>query len=129
VDGAGAPGGGGPGGGPGGDGTGDGQRRIAKPKPKTESVAKVSREAKVKKQVRVDYPDELRTLEIQGRVRLELVVDENGKVIYVAVKKGLHPDLDALAEKAAWNLEFEPAIKDDLPVKTTIPYTFTFVLE
>lgn len=119
-------GGGGPGGGEGGGG---GAKPVVKPKPKTETVAKVSKPAKVAKQVKVGYPDELRTLEIQGRVKLELVVDETGKVIYVAIKQGLHPKLDELAEKAAWQLEFEPAMKDDVPVKTTIPYTFTFVME
>ncbi len=119
------------GGGPGGGGSGNGGdgRPSTKPKPKTETVAKVSKPAKVSKQVKVEYPDELKTLDIQGRVKLELVVDEKGKVDYVAVKQGLHPKLDAIAVEAAWKLEFEPALKDDVAVKTTIPYTFTFVLE
>lgn len=120
-----------------GDGTGNPQskeerrkaeRRRPKPKPKTEALHKISRTPKIKKAKAPDYPEEVRPLNIQGRVFLELVVDENGKVVYVGLKKGLHPELDKVAIDAAWELEFEPALQDGKPIRATIPYKFTFVL-
>jgi TonB family protein len=94
----------------------------------TEAVHSVSTPAKVKKQVKVEYPEEVKALEKQGRVHLELVVDKEGKVADVTLTKGLHPVLDKVAMDAARQLEFFPATKDGRPVPVTIPYVFTFVL-
>ncbi len=127
-------------GGPGGGGPGDRYskgvggggnigRNEKKAKVKTVAAHKVSRSATVSKGVEVPYPDEVKGLEIQGRVHLELTVDETGKVADVKLKKGLHPVMDRLSMEAAWKLEFSPAVKDDVPVAVKIPYVFTFVLE
>ena len=100
-----------------------------KRKVKTTAAYRVTRDAKVKKKVKVKYPDELRALEVQGRVYLQLTLDKEGKVANVVLKKGLHPVTDKLAVEAAWKLEFEPAMKKGKAVGVKIPYVFTFVME
>jgi protein TonB len=99
-----------------------------KPRPETTARHKISSPAKVRKSKPPEYPESVRPLNIQGRVSLELVVDETGKVVYVALVKGLHPELDRVAMEAAWKLTFEPALQEGVAVKATIPYRFAFVL-
>jgi len=109
---------------------GGGDRKSArKARVKTVAAHKVSRSAAVSKGVDVPYPEEVKGLEIQGRVHLELTVDEKGKVVDVRLKKGLHPVMDNASMEAAWKLEFTPALKEGEPVAVKIPYVFTFVLE
>ena len=81
------------------------------------------------KPVKAEYPQEVIPLGIQGRVYLELIIDESGKVVSVELTRGLHPKLDEAAKKAAWKLQFTPAIKNGKPVKQTLTYKFAFVLE
>lgn len=84
---------------------------------------------KLIKDAQAEYPFEARKLGIEGKVVLEIVIDENGAVASVRVIKGLHPILDASAISAAKKLKFSPAIVDGQPVKVKIPYTYIFVLE
>jgi len=98
-------------------------------KVKTTSKHRVTREAKMVKKVSPEYPDELRALEIQGRVYLLVTVDKEGRVADVALKKGLHPKLDKIAVETAWELEFEPAMKEGEPVGVKLTVPFLFVLE
>lgn len=107
----------------------DVKKNEKKARVKTVAAHKVSRTASVSKGVDVPYPEEVKGLEIQGRVHLELTVDRNGKVADVKLKRGLHPVLDRVSMEAAWKLEFSPALKEGEPVAVKIPYTFTFVLE
>ena len=97
-----------------------------KPKGATHSV---TQKPKLKKRIAVPYPDEVRGRGIQGRVHLELSIDEHGSVDDVRLVKGLDTVLDAVAMEAAWKMEFEPAIEKGKPVAAKIPYSFIFVLE
>jgi TonB family protein len=97
-------------------------------KVRTTSKHRVTRKAKMKEQPAPKYPDELRALEIQGRVYVLVTVDKEGKVADVTLKKGLHPKLDEVAIEAAWKLEFEPAMKEGEPVGVKITVPFAFVL-
>ena len=76
-----------------------------------------------------EYPAEVRRLGIQGRVVLELVVDEDGKVVFARVVKPLDPRLDEAALAAARKLEFSPGRLGDKATRVKSPYTYTFVLE
>lgn len=116
-------------GGKGGDGEPAPQADPRRRKVKTTASYKVTRDAKVKKNIKIEYPDEVRALEVQGRVYLLLTIDKEGKVANVEMKKRLHPVLDEAAMEAAWKLEFEPAMKKGKVVGVKIPYVFTFVLE
>ena len=55
------------------------------------------------------YSAVARKARIQGRVEVEALVDDQGKVIQVRVLKDLHPDLDDAARDAACRFAFEPA--------------------
>ncbi len=116
--------------GPGGGGPIAGKKKD----PRTRKVAttskhRVTRDAKMKKVVAPKYPDEIRALEIQGRVYVLVTVDKEGKVAGVTLKKGLHPALDKVAVETAWELEFEPALQEGEPVGVKITVPFLFVLE
>ena len=119
----------GPGDGPGGAGPARARKDPRARKVKTTSKHRVTRAAKMLKPPKVTYPEEIKALEIQGRVYLQVTVDLEGKVANVVLKKGLHPVLDAKALEAAWKLEFEPAMKDGEPVGVKITVPFLFVLE
>lgn len=98
-------------------------------KVKTTSKHRVTRDAKMTKRVTPKYPDEIKVLEIQGRVYVLVTVDKEGKVADVSLKKGLHPVLDKVAVETAWELEFEPAMREGEPVGVKITVPFLFVLE
>lgn len=76
-----------------------------------------------------EYPADVRRLGVQGRVVLELTVDEDGRVAAARVLKSLHPKLDEAATVAARALRFAPGTLDDRPVRVRIPYSYVFVLE
>ncbi|MBM4372514.1 MAG: TonB family protein [Deltaproteobacteria bacterium] len=95
----------------------------------TKSLRKVRLRPKVVENVEPAYPEELRELEVEGVVALELVVDEEGRVTSVKVLRRLHPTLDGLAKEAALRLRFSPATDDGTPVQVKIPWEFVFVLE
>jgi len=95
----------------------------------TKSLRKVRRKPKLEKNVRPPYPEDLRELEVEGLVALELVVDETGRVSSAKILRRLHPTLDKLAGEAAMELEFAPATVDGAAVQVKIPWEFIFVLE
>ncbi|MFH1530590.1 MAG: energy transducer TonB [Pseudomonadota bacterium] len=95
----------------------------------TKSLRKIRTKPKVKKNVQPPYPEELRELEVEGVVALELVIDEEGKVSSVKILRRLHPTLDDLAREAAMKLEFTPATVNGAPAQVKIPWEFAFVIE
>lgn len=92
-------------------------------------MATLTEMPKVVADSRPDYPEEARRLGVQGKVGLELVIDEQGRVAQARVVKPLHPLLDKAALEAAWGLKFTPAKREGKPVSTRIPYTYVFILE
>jgi len=92
-------------------------------------IAMITTKPKVKKRVLASFPERARDLGIEGRVQLELTIDANGRVVKVKLLKGLHPLLDASAQKAARKMRFVPATVNGTAVKVKIKYTFTFVLD
>ena len=79
-------------------------------------------------QKKVKYPKEAVKDEIEGRVLVQFVVDENGKVLNPKVIKGVHPLLDAEALRAVSEMKnWEPGIKDGVAVRVryTLPVRFT----
>ncbi len=105
---------------PGGSGDGEGT---------TTPVAAVQEMPKVVADATAEYPTEARRLGIQGKVVLELVVNESGRVARARVLKSLHPLLDEAALRAAKHLRFRPGRVDGRPVVVKIPYTYVFVLD
>jgi periplasmic protein TonB len=108
---------------------------IAPPKPKvlvarrtevacTEEVIK----ARPLSMVRPSYTDSARHARAQGRVRIELTVDEHGNVASARVLSGLGFGLDEAAVEAARRLHFSPATQCGRPVAAPFVIAMRFVL-
>ncbi|MEP7074825.1 MAG: TonB family protein [Acidobacteriota bacterium] len=72
------------------------------------------------------YPAPAVALNVQGKVDVQIMIDETGKVVSAKAASG-HPLLKAAAEKAAWSARFKPTLLSNVPVKVTgvIVYNFT----
>jgi len=62
----------------------------------------------------------------QGKVDVQVVIDESGKVISAKAISG-HPILKEAALRSAWAARFTPTLLSNVPVKVTgvIVYHFT----
>jgi TonB family protein len=78
--------------------------------------------------VKASYPQELLSKGIEGKVTLEMLVNEQGRVDSVRLIKSLHPELDQLAINAAKNFVFSPGIADSKPVPVNITYDYNYSL-
>jgi|CZKU01.1.fsa_nt_gi protein TonB len=72
------------------------------------------------------YTEAARAAGISGKVRVELTVDEQGRVVGVRVLQGLGYGLDEAAIAAARALTFEPAIRCGKPSAATFKIGFNF---
>jgi protein TonB len=76
-----------------------------------------------------DYPPEAKQLQIEGTIRVRLLVDASGKVRSKTLLNKLGHGLDELALARAAQIEFEPAKDDrDQPVASLVIWTFDFRL-
>lgn len=73
-----------------------------------------------------NYPAPARAVGASGEVRVQVTIDESGRVISVSAISG-HPLLRSEAERAARNAKFSPTTLTGAPVKVTgiILYNFT----
>jgi len=81
------------------------------------------------KKISVVYPVKAREANIQGKVMMELIINETGKVMSVKVLSGPGYGLNEAAEAAARNLIFRPALMSGKPVAVKVHFTHMFVLE
>jgi protein TonB len=72
------------------------------------------------------YTEEARAAGISGKVRVEISVDEHGRVVSVRVLVGLGHGLDEAALAAAGAMAFEPAMRCGRPSSATFKIGFTF---
>lgn len=72
------------------------------------------------------YPAHAATINLQGKVDVQVMIDEKGKVISANAVSG-HKLLRAVAESAAWKAKFDPTYLSKVPVKVTgvIVYNFS----
>lgn len=76
-----------------------------------------------------DYPLQAKQLGIEGKIRVKLIVDENGVVTTATLLNRLGYGLDDLAAQRARQLAFDPARDtDDKPVRSVVIWTFDFSL-
>jgi len=109
---------------------------VAPPKPKLLLPKKAEPEcaddslqkAKPLGVVRPSYTDEARHAHVQGRVRIELAVDDQGQVSSAHVLDGLGYGLDEAALEAARRLRFAPATRCNRPVAGPFVIAMRFVL-
>jgi protein TonB len=72
------------------------------------------------------YTDAARAAGVSGKVRVEITVDEQGRVVSVRVIQGLGYGLDESAVAAARALAFEPALRCGKPSAATFKIGFNF---
>ena len=89
---------------------------------------KLSRKARVKKEVIAKYPPQAEEAEIEGTVILKIEVTREGKVRGAKVIRGLGFGLDEAALTAIKRFKFEPALVDDVPVDSKFVYKYKFEL-
>lgn len=65
---------------------------------------------------------------VEGRVRVQLTVDESGRVVDVKLLQGLGYGLDEAALAAARQAEFEPAVRCGKPARATFNISMRFTL-
>lgn len=74
------------------------------------------------------YPIMAKQIHLQGTVNIQILVDEQGKVITAQVMSG-HPILSAPAKDAAMRARFTPTILNGQPVKVQGVIIYNFVLQ
>jgi len=74
------------------------------------------------------YTDQARAAQIQGKVRVQLTVDESGRVVDVKLLQGLGYGLDEAAIAAARQASFEPAQRCGKPSRATFNISMRFTL-
>jgi len=78
--------------------------------------------------IRPEFSSEARTAGVDGRVRVEVTVDERGDVIDAKVLKGLGHGLDESSLEAARRTHFQPATRCGKPVVAPFLLSFKFAL-
>jgi periplasmic protein TonB len=106
---------------------------MEKPKVLTARVAEADHEEPIQKarivtRVRPSYTDSARHAHIEGVVRLELMVNEEGDVVSARVLQGLGYGLDEAAIAAAKRFHFKPASKAGRSVTAPFIIKMRFVL-
>ncbi len=79
--------------------------------------------------VAAEYADSLIAQGVEGKVVMDLLVNDSGSVDSIVIVKGLHPVLDRTAQKAAKQFHFSPAIAGGEPVPVFLTYEYLFTLE
>lgn len=84
---------------------------------------------KVLKQTKINYPQKAKELGLEGRVVLNVLVDETGRVRMAEVLEGLTSELDQEALRAIQLYEFSPGRIDQKAVAVRIQFAIQFILE
>ncbi len=77
-------------------------------------------------QSKVHYTEMAKRIGIEGTIYIQIVVNEEGKVIDAIVVRGLSPDLDEMSLNAVKSTMFKPGTQRGTPVKVrmTVPIKF-----
>ncbi len=78
----------------------------------------------------VKYPADAQKEGIQGKVFVQIIVDENGKVSNAKIVQGISPSLDAEALRVVYNMpQWRPGMKDGKPVNVKYAFPINFRLQ
>ena len=75
----------------------------------------------------VEYPDAARKQKLEGTVQLNMLISETGQVLDVRILKSAHPVLDEAAVRTVKGWTYEPAKKQNVPVRVWLSTSITFV--
>lgn len=78
---------------------------------------------------KLSYPEQAKKKNIEGKVLVKILVDENGNIDATNVIKGIGYGCDEAAEKAARSCKFTPAKKDGKNVKAQVVLPVQFKLK
>jgi protein TonB len=68
-----------------------------------------------------DYPTDLGLDTLKGKIYVEFTIDEQGQAMDVKTKRGIHPLLDAEAERVIRSMpRWRPGMENNMPVKTKL---------
>jgi periplasmic protein TonB len=96
--------------------------------PKVLNVSKGALPGKAISLPKPSYPAIAKPIRLQGAVSVQLLIDEDGKVISAKAVSG-HPIFIPEAIKAAMQARFSPTTLSGLPVKVSGVITYNFVLQ
>lgn len=114
-----------------GSGTGDGQEGVASARVNYNdvfSVSNVTTRPQILGRPTPGYTEEARRAQVEGAVKLSVVLDAAGTVSAIGVVRGLGYGLDERAIEAARQLRFVPAQKDGRRVSVRVFLEFKFTL-
>lgn len=91
-------------------------------------IADLDRIPRCIKNGRLTYPAELKRFQLEGEVRLLVLISKEGRVKVLKVDKSAHPAFDRAAIQAAESSLYESPVKDGLPVAVRfyLPVKFKF---
>jgi protein TonB len=101
------------------------------PKPQVPGVLKVSTgvlQGKALSLPKPNYPAIARPIRLQGNVSVQILIDENGKVISAQALSG-HPILIPEAQRAAMQARFSPTTLSGQPVKVSGVIIYKFEMQ
>lgn len=99
---------------------------VVKPKPKIVSKRVLNGEAV--SLPKPAYPPMAKQMKIQGSVNVQVLVDENGRVVSAKAVSG-NPFLVPAAQRAALEARFSPTMLGDQPVKVSGLIVYNFLLQ
>jgi protein TonB len=97
-------------------------------KPKTERVTSIVLTSKAVSLPPPAYPAMAKQMRLQGPVNIQILVDEQGKVVSAQIVSG-HPILSPSAKEAAMRARFTPTVLNGQAVKIQGVITYNFVLQ
>mgnify|MGYP003581179135 FL=1 len=101
------------------------------PAPETRKVPKILSKGPITGDAKVlpppPYPPLAIQMRIQGKVSVQVLIDEQGRVISATAIDG-HPFLRPAAQKAAFQAQFSPTTLNNQPVKVSGVITYDFKL-
>ena len=95
-----------------------------KPKPEILKISRVLNGSAISLP-KPGYPPNAAVLNLEGSARIQVTIDESGKVISAKAVDG-HPFFRVVAERAALGARFRPTLLNDEPVKVTGVIIYTF---
>ena len=102
------------------------RRETKPPQPKLVSLGVI--ESKVIRKAVPPYPELAKRARASGPVPVQILLDEQGRVVSARATAG-HPLLRSAAEQAAYQTRFSPTLLSQQPVKVSGVITFNFVLQ
>jgi protein TonB len=97
-------------------------------KPPTQRITSIVLQSKAISLPQPPYPPLARQIHIGGPVTVQILVDEQGKVVSAQAMSG-HPTLIGAAREAAMRARFTPTVLNGVPVKVQGVITYNFVMQ